>query len=526
MKTNIIYILATALALSLPWLGCGGYTLFVAFVPLLLLQKKCQQLRAEGTKCRFIPWCAAAFFLWQLATTFWIMHATFGGMLAAVAINTLLTTAIFSLYHKIWLKAPKSLSYTMFTALWLMYEYIYLHGEISWPWTTLGFGFGNSTAIVQWFEYSGTLGGSLWVLVANLLIFELITNRTIGKQIVTAVWIAAPIALSLIMLGSYKDDGNRTIDVHVIQPNIDPYNEKFGGLTAYQQLDIILTEAAKAPAETDYFLAPETAIERIWENEINSATPINTIRTFLKNRYPGAEFITGAATHYKYAQNETPSITARYSRRLEHWYDNYNSALKIDTTQDISVYHKSRLVPGVEMMPYPKFMKFLENNFLNLGGMYGQLGTQPDREVFVSNDSTRTATAICYESIYGDYLGEFIRNGAQVLFIVTNDGWWKNTPGYRQHFSFARLRAIEFRRWVARSANTGISGVISPTGEVIKSAGWDSCTSLSHTLTLNNKITVYALYGDSVGRCAMFIAILGLLYFAAYTTKKKSHLVN
>ena len=172
MRANIIYTLTAVLLFSLPWFGCGGWSLFVAFVPLLMLQKRCLKLRAEGQRGRFIPWSAATFFLWQLLTTFWIYNATFGGMLAAVAINTGLMTAIFSLYHKMHLKTPKALSNTMFVALWLMFEYIYLHGEISWPWTTLGFGFGNSTSIVQWYEYSGVLGGSLWVLVSNLLIFR------------------------------------------------------------------------------------------------------------------------------------------------------------------------------------------------------------------------------------------------------------------------------------------------------------------------------------------------------------------
>ncbi len=527
MRANIIYTLTAVLLFSLPWFGCGGWSLFVAFVPLLMLQKRCLKLRAEGQRGRFIPWSAATFFLWQLLTTFWIYNATFGGMLAAVAINTGLMTAIFSLYHKMHLKTPKALSNTMFVALWLMFEYIYLHGEISWPWTTLGFGFGNSTSIVQWYEYSGVLGGSLWVLVSNLLIFRAIINRrNITQWSIATGWLIIPMIISVVMLKGYEDDGNKKINVHIIQPNIDPYNEKFGGLSSQQQLGIILNEAEKAPTNTDYFIAPETAIDRIWEDNIESAWNIQSIRKFLKIKYPDAEFITGASTHLRYAPGETPSITARYSRLQELWYDNYNSALKIDTTSDVAIYHKSRLVPGVEMMPYPKMMKFLEKHFLDLGGMYGQLGTQPNREVFISNDSICTATAICYESIYGDYLGEFIRNGAQVLFIITNDGWWKDTPGYRQHFSFARLRAIEFRRWIARSANTGISGIISPCGEIIKSAGWNKQTSISHSLTLNNNITYYAKYGDWIGRIGLYVAFLGLLYWIAYSTKKRNLLVD
>jgi apolipoprotein N-acyltransferase len=62
----------------------------------------------------------------------------------------------------------------------------------------------------------------------------------------------------------------------------------------------------------------------------------------------------------------------------------------------------------------------------------------------------KIAPAICYESIYGEFMSKYIRNGANLICIITNDGWWKNTPGHKQHMNYARLRAIETRTWVAR----------------------------------------------------------------------------
>src|SRR5574343_444659 len=69
----------------------------------------------------------------------------------------------------------------------------------------------------------------------------------------------------------------------------------------------------------------------------------------------------------------------------------------------------------------------------------------------------KLAPAVCYESVYGDFMAKYIRSGAEVICIITNDGWWGNTPGHRQHLAYAKLRAIETRKQIIRSANTGIS---------------------------------------------------------------------
>jgi len=112
--------------------------------------------------------------------------------------------------------------------------------------------------------------------------------------------------------------------------------------------------------------------------------------------------------------------------------------------EGISYYHKSKLVPGVERMPFPTLFKPLESLAINLGGTMGSLGIQNERTVFYShNKKARIAPVICYESAYSDFVSDYVENGANLIFIITNDGWWENTPGHRQHLAYSRLRAIE-----------------------------------------------------------------------------------
>ena len=133
------------------------------------------------------------------------------------------------------------------------------------------------------------------------------------------------------------------------------------------------------------------------------------------------------------------------------------------------IYHKSKLVVGVENMPFKKILEpLIGNTLIDLGGSVLSRATQKNREVFFTDQGWKIAPLICYESVYGEYVTEYVRNGAQALAIITNDGWWSESQGYKQHLSYAKLRAVETRKNIIRSANTGSSAVINFRGEIIK----------------------------------------------------------
>jgi apolipoprotein N-acyltransferase len=209
-------------------------------------------------------------------------------------------------------------------------------------------------------------------------------------------------------------------------------------------------------------------------------------------------------------------------------YNVYNSALGITGQEaglDIEpqVYHKSKLVVGVEMFPYPKVLGLLRFLNLDLGGMSGSLGMQADRTVFTSPQGVKTGVAICYESVYGEYFTEYIRAGAGFMSIITNDGWWGDTPGHRQHFALARLRAVETRRSIARSANTGISGFIDQRGDIAYPLlNWDERWVLVHEINLNDELTFYVRHGDYIVRISLLLLGLSLLYYLAWKYRRRS----
>lgn len=523
MRKNLKFLLPvlSGILLSLPWVFQGmGWVLFFAFVPLLMANETFQLKINEG-KSRFFLTVFITFFTWNLLSTWWISFVTFSGMALIVLLNTLIMSGIWWLANLIRIKFQEITGYFSLIVFWLTFEFLQHHSAIPWPWLTLGNGFANSVQFIQWYEYTGVLGGSFWVLITNILIFKALKSF-MGKLFLTSVkWtsfvliiIALPVWWSIHLFSGY--DGNREkIDVLILQPNIDPYSEKFSGISSEEQLNRILSLAESNRSDsTDLIIAPETALPMLREDSILKNDPaINQISRFIQ-KFPCTGFIAGALTQRKISDGEVVSETARLSDDGAFSYDIYNSAVFIGQSNDIQISHKNILVNGVERMPFQKYFSFLGKYVLNLGGTSGSLAAGKEPQILLGKRNLKVGSVICFESAFGEFAGKLVNLGANVLVVLTNDGWWKDSAGTWQHFGYSRIRAIETRRCVVRSANTGISGIINERGEVIKESGMNSMEAISGKVQLNNQITFYARYGDYFGRICLLLSIFIFVYLA------------
>lgn len=524
MNTKRLLLLSvlSGLLLTPPWYEWGhGLFLIIALVPLLFAEEYLDQNKARFGSLTFFRYAAISFFIWNTATTWWIVNASVAGVIAAVLINTFFWSLTMWCFHIVKRKLGPVSGYFSLILFWISWEFIYHNTEISWPWLSLGNGFGYNIRLIQWYEYTGILGGTLWVLILNILIFNLIKNYTGGVQIkklsaqlaLILVILAGPMAFSLHRFYTYEEIGTPK-SIVVIQPNIDPY-EKFISIPSVEQTRVQLNEAAKvADTAVDYFISPETSINNnIWMDAIESVPDIQMIRHFLSS-YPRAAYIPGIQCLKRYKPGEKISENARENPGTGVYYESFNAAIQLDSTRHVPFYFKSKLVVGVEKMPYSKHLKFLEKLTLKLGGTMRGWGTQDYRSVFYSaGDSTGVSPIICYESVYGEFVTGYVKNGANLLFVITNDGWWGDTPGYHQHASYSCLRAIETRRSIARSANTGISCLINQRGEILQKLGWWKRGTIKGTLNTNNKLTFYVKNGDYIGRTACIFSFLVILAY-------------
>lgn len=517
MQRKLLYILASVALLSVGWLGASGFTLLVALVPLLYISDGYSSSARDWW--RMAGWASLTFVLWNVATVWWIWIATPIGPIAATIISTFWNMVAFMLYHYISKRAPKSVAYTILVAAWLATEYLYIHTEVlSFPWLALGNGFSGSTWAVQWYEYTGVLGGTLWVLLSNIAVFEALKQRTKWPAVRAGVVALLPVVVSLVIYWGYEPQSER-VKVAVLQPNVDCYDEKFNN-TATRQMQNIVDLISQTPADAKIIVLPETALPNmVDDDEPQSDIAVQIVDTILTQHRPQAMVAVGASTMKEYDYGQKPSSTARGN--VGGYFDIYNSAIAINGDGAGDVHHKMRLVVGVETMPW--WFKSL-SELIDLGGVTGQLGRNDKPTVF-EKGGVKAGPAICYEGLYGDCFARFVREGAEVMLVMSNDGWWGNTPGHKRLFDFCRLRAIETRRAIARSANTGVSGFITSRGDVEQRLDWDKRGVLSADVEVGSRTTAYVTYGDWLGRMGLLLTFLGVLYFVAYRIRRKNHLV-
>tara|TARA_B100000963_G_scaffold244595_1_gene214193 strand:- start:4446 stop:6014 length:1569 start_codon:yes stop_codon:yes gene_type:complete len=505
MFRKLLLCLISALFLVLSWPPSGfPLLIFSAFVPLFFVVKDLQKKRFA------FVYSFLVFALWNSFTTYWIYYASLFGVVAAVCVNSFLMAGVITLF--LWLKSKFNdrRSWWALISIWLSFEYLHLNWDLSWPWLTLGNVFAHYPEFIQWYEYTGTLGGSLWILLVNIIVYHSIKNKS--KYVLSLTVVGLPILFSFLI--NTKNETGKVVEIVVVQPNIDPYFEKFTDLTSMQQLEKFIELAeSKLNSSTNYLIGPETAIvDGVWENKIENSTEIKRLLELIEN-YPQLNIIVGAVTYKAYSKSDKIPKTARQFVGSDDYYDVFNSAIQINTSE-ISVYNKSKLVQGVEFTPFPAFLENFEFLAIDLGGITGSLGTQDYREVFESN-SAKIAPIICYESIFGEFISQYVRNGADLFTIITNDGWWKDTPGYKQHLNYASLRAIECRKAIARSANTGVSALIDCKGIITNATRWDEETVIKGRLETNTTQTFYVKFGDYIGRISTFISVLFLLFALA-----------
>ncbi len=514
----LILTIISAILLSLPFLvnNFGIISLF-ALIPLfaaeyIATKEKLKHFWLNYTLC---------FLLWNIATTYWIYYATLEGVIAAVIINTFQMSILFRIFRWFRVRFNNFIAYIGFAAIWVCWEHYYATWQISWPWLTLGNSFASTVKAIQWYEITGVLGGSVWIIIINSLIFKIllnkIQNKRIHKYVISfCVLFFIPITYSYIRYYSYKniEKGQIAKEVVVLQPNIDPYNVKF--LEAQdEQNDKLLSLAKEAITDSTFLIvAPETFFNpsptagRITENYPDDNKTFRLFKSFAKEN--GVNFIYGAVTNDRIFSKKAPGPTS-IKIAPDLWQHIYNSAIFLNTSGKHLIYHKSKLVLMAETTPILWNKQVLKTLNIDLGGEIGNYTKQLFRTNFKTLDDITIGTAVCYESVFSDFYREYINNGANMMTIITNDGWWRNTHGHRQHLNYASIRAIETRRSIARSANTGISAIINQRGDIVlQSQWWKSCY-IKGKLTLNNKITPFVKYGDIIGISCIYSSIILLL---------------
>lgn len=543
MKKSRLVLLSVlaGVMLCLSWPPYGFPVLsFFAFVPLFFVSEELVKRKVRFPFWNGVLFSFISFLIWNVGTTWWIWNITPVGSLATFILNAFFMSLFFGCWQRFRsLELPPVTAPLAFIAFWCSWEYLHLNWDITWPWLNLGNVFSSCPQFVQWYEFTGAFGGTVWILVANFLAFHLLRHRNFKTETKLAtsfavslvLWIALPAVGSLIRYSTYKlpvPNPKNSIEAVVVQQNTDPVEEQYE-MSNLEHAERLWTVARpQITPQTRLLVCPETAIpwglcsDAIGAPDcpvFNSTYAWLPLMDSLSVAYPKLNVILGLSTYRIFDYKAT--ITS-HEVAPKTFVDSYNTAAYFTRNGLLGTYYKSKLVPGVEKMPYPQIFGFLEKLAIDLGGTSGSLGTDTVQRTFQLPDVPfKVGTAICYESAYGEHFGHFVRNGAQLMTVITNDGWWGNTPGYKQHFLFSKLRAVETRRTILRAANTGVSGLINERGDAVVQTEYATRLAFRANVCPNGQLTFYVRFGDYIARFCVGLSVLIVLFGAFLRIRKR-----
>ncbi len=535
-RKHFLLGLSTGILLALSFPPYPFFLLsFIAFIPLLSV------FRSVKRKWWLVY---ATFFIYHYATNWWISSwqkdtdpYLFVSGFAVALVHPLLFMFPFAIFNIFANKIGWRRAVALFPFIWLAFEWLHSLGDLAYPWLTLGYTQIYNHYWIQIADIGGVWLCSFLILLVNVFVYLAIEDFRIKKHntlkafitnkfvIFAIIIFALPYLYGLIRIQEFKYDTlikqEQRIRVGIIQPNINPWRKWESNALSQILIHKQIQDSLSAKVEgIDLFIWSETAITLL-DLEVNAFHKFDDFYQMLNGN---SSLLTGFADFRFLSPGEKPSFTTKYFLGdSTKPYDTYNSILLLNPDNTFQIYHKNRLTPFGEQIPYGEILGFAKS-FLEWNVGISSWAKGKEKNVLKMKTLTNEcniAPIICIESIYPDYCRSFVQKGAELMVIITNDGWYDHTFGPLQHYLIATVRAIENRRFVARCANTGISGAISPTGQTIMKAPQYQRVGFAVDIPLIEHITIYTKIGDALPLASIiFIFIIFIVILINSFTRK------
>lgn len=493
------------LALSFPKFGTP-FLAWVALVPLLVALHRQTLLRATllGLLTGVVYFSG---------TLYWITRVmvVYGGLSTPVGIGVnAALIAYMALYPAIFAAVVARLTMAIGVRGLLAAPLVWVATELGrgqlftgFPWVLLGYSQTPVLPVAQLASLLGVYGISALIVLLNatLAMFALSPQRQ-RRAAYGPLALAIVLTAGVVMWGGWRiADGQLTtagtpIRVAMIQGNV-PLEEKWDDRRSPQVFRRYMTRSREAVAQgARFILWPESATPFMFAENLGAADEVRALA-----RDSGVSVLLG-------------------SDQIERGNPNryFNAAYLIGAQgQTAAVYRKIHLVPFGEYVPLRKVFFFAESLVEAVSDF-----TPGTAATLLPVQGHMVSTAICYEVVYPNLVGTFVRGGSELLTTITNDAWFGPTSAPYQHFAQASMRAIENGRYLVRAANTGISGVVDPYGRVVARSGLFEEATLINEVRFLTSTTLYARTGD-VFAYGCTVAVAALLVMARRSYRMTRH---
>lgn len=481
------------LALSFPRFGHPAFG-WIALAPLLVLL-------TSGSLLRAFTLGLTTGVVYFGGTLYWITRvmAVYGGLhwTVAVLVNALLVAylalypAVFAVIVRRFVSRYGVGGLMAAPLAWVATELGRTHLFTGFPWVLLGYSEATVLPIAQLASVFGVYGVSAIVAaVSATLAIAAVAPRTRGNRrwvpLVVVLAVVAGVAAwgSLRVARAESTTRGTPIRVGLVQGNVDQ-GEKWNPTRSAAIFDDYIAMTRQAIGQgAEFVLWPESSTPFYFEEDRAGAERIRTIA-----RQARVPILLGSD---------------QIERGLPTMY--YNSAFLVEADGSVGgVYRKMHLVPFGEYVPLKPLLFFASP----LVEAVSDFSAGTDASLLPVGGH-RISTAICYEIVYPDLVRRFVREGSELITTITNDAWFGRTSAPYQHFDQAAMRAIEEGRYLVRSANTGISGIVDPYGRVLAKSDIYQRTVVTGQARFLDTATIYAETGDmfAYASAAMTIVLL------------------
>jgi apolipoprotein N-acyltransferase len=503
--------LASLLSVFLTWVSWTPiglvFPVFVAFIPLLYIA-----INGSFSATLRLIVIFASLFLENASITFWITEMSVTGAVASWLVNSILLTTPF-----IWLVIRKTkgytlLKFTLFISHWIIVEYIQLNAGFGFPFMLLGNTLAGAPWAIQWYSFTGVLGGSFWILLINITIFELFKNKlSISRWSILAFILFVPMLISL-MVPTKRTYGS--LKAVVVHPDVNCYTEKFTKSSNQLVEEYIELSQSVVDEQTELVVWPETAITDLgWISDLPNHPSIRLIGEEMRN-FPNLSLLTGAIV---YEKSPVTSPESSFSEEFNTYFKSYNSAVFLNfNKKQIDIRYKEKLVPFEEYQPYPRITLLVSKIFDAVTGL--KFAQKQNKSNLINISANKVMPLICYEILFGEFISQKGGN-ANAYCLLMNEGWYDNLWASSQFWSITKLRSIEQGKSILVSSNRGHSGIVNPDGTDTRFSERSSAA-LSVSLPLARNHTFYSQHGDIIIQLITFSFIVALLFLFVMTVKK------
>jgi apolipoprotein N-acyltransferase len=503
---------------------------WIGFVPLLL------ELENHLTNFKRFAWSAfLVMVIFNAISACWVLVATIPGALILWFPHAFINTIPFLILYPIQRRIGWTTSLYLLPLLWTVWEWLHIQSEFSFPWLLMGNTQSTIPLMIQYAEFTGVWGITLWVMSVNICVYFFvkgykakIKKQLIAVSVILACLIIFPVIYYLIITDDDKlQHTSEPLKVTIVQQNVDPFAKwDFEKFPIIMNRLFILTDQSVANEKPDLLVWPETAIPYY----ILMSGPEGEFRDKLFEKIEdwNTALLTGFSDVDIYNDSTKRKPFTFFESETGLYYDPFNSAMILQPgVINPKVYRKIKLVPFAEKVPYSDIFPSIANYTFSVAGISGWIeGDSVSVLPLIreNNDTIKIAGLICFEGLYPDYVTEFIRRGAQVLIIITNDGWFGPTHALLQHASFARIRAIETRRPLVRCGNTGISFFVDRFGRVSGQLPWWEELTSTQEIYPESGITFFVQHPDLLPQICLTLSLLflPLVFIRKYIIRRNS----